>query len=108
MSEQETITLVNDEDLKDGFFQIYTSNPLQAVRIKRSYEGHILKEEQTTHQGKITSWDFQIGIVMLPKDHFLRPKCLRRAVLAKLSAKARGNLSPPQLKAQKERSHGSY
>lgn len=80
MSDNETIILINDSDVANGFFRWSTSKPKQFSKLCKRIGGEDkLLEVKLSHQGsKITSWVCKVPVEYLSKRNWsIGPK--RRA-----------------------------
>jgi hypothetical protein len=72
--EKETVICINEQNLEDGYFCFYTTNPHVARQIARRFamsvrEGYPKMTKNS--DGQITGWDFRIDQKALPKSPFL-------------------------------------
>lgn len=84
LSESETIYLVNEQDLKEGYFQIGTSLPRVYNRvIKRLGKENLLSEEiRKDREGKVTWYQMRIPRRFLSRNLLikkLKPLTVKRS-----------------------------
>lgn len=67
----ETIILLNDDDLKDGFFKIGTSKKKIYEKILRRVGGRseLLDVKESISQGKVSWWEIKIPKIFLSKSN---------------------------------------
>lgn len=88
----ETIILINDTDLKTGYFRFYTTKEFHYQKIARRLGTLLGEPKTTTHKGKITSWDMKIPARLLSKTHFGIKAPQKRRVLRNNLLGSRGKV----------------
>jgi hypothetical protein len=72
MSDNETIILINDADVADGFFRFSTSKPKQFAKLCKRIGGEdkLLEVKVSTQGTKVTSWVCKVPIAYLSKRNW--------------------------------------
>jgi hypothetical protein len=72
MSDNETIILINDSDVAEGFFRWSTSKPKQFTKLCKRIGGEdkLLEVKLTNHGSKITSWACKVPVEYLSKRNW--------------------------------------
>lgn len=69
-AELETHILINQEDLADGYFWIYTSYSAHANRVLGKYGKGVLETKESRSGGKVVEWKFKMSKDYLPRGGF--------------------------------------
>jgi hypothetical protein len=72
MSDHETIILINDGDISEGFFCFSTTKAVQFAKLCKRVGGeeNLLAVATSTHGGKITSWVCKVPLKYLSKRNW--------------------------------------
>lgn len=72
MSDNETIILINDGDVAEGFFRFSTSKPKQFAKLCKRVggEGNLLDVQISTQGSKVTSWTCKVPVAYLSKRNW--------------------------------------
>lgn len=72
MSDNETIILINDGDVSEGFFRFSTSKAKQFAKLCKRVggEGNLLDVQVSTEGSKVTSWTCKVPIAYLSKRNW--------------------------------------
>jgi hypothetical protein len=72
MSDSETVILINDGDIADGFFRFSTTKPKQFAKLCKRIggEGNLLDLQVSTQGARITSWVCKVPIAYLSKRNW--------------------------------------
>lgn len=68
----ETIILLNEADLREGYFAFSTSKEAHFLRLCRRVGGveNLLEVKTSERDGKITWWSAKVPVKYLSKTHF--------------------------------------
>jgi hypothetical protein len=68
-SENETIILINDADVADGFFRFSTSKPKQFAKLCKRIGGEakLISVQHSTQGARVVSWTCKVPIAYLSK-----------------------------------------
>lgn len=76
-AELETHILVNQQDVEEGYFWIYTSYAAHAKRVQQRYANGILDTKECRANGETTEWKFKMDKAYLPKGGFTLRSCVK-------------------------------
>ena len=91
LCEKETTILMNDADIRDGFFHFGTSKRNHYERIKKTFPEYIIEESTERIDNTAVYWNLKLDACLLTKKGFAirKPRVISDELRLKLQARAR-------------------